>query len=430
MQVKDELSNNDVLGELKKVTQEQTLDWLNDNPDIAKKIASRVVAFAKGRKDANTIKDKIVRVNSGSSGLSFSASFSDCDIRDIDKNEVIIIEGKSAGGNVRNARDADIQAVFPLRGKPLNSYNSSNSRILLNNEFKELIKIIFGTTDIKNINYEDIRYGKIIALADADDDGFHIVCLLLTFFHEHFIRLIEDGRIYIALSPLYRITKNGKFIYFKNDKEYDNFIVKEIGSKYSVKEIGLKELIVTGKEFTNKYSIIQSKYHLDKDILNLIENYYTVTQDISSKEIIKDLKDAGLTVEATNNQLKVEGLYNDVWHNFIIDKTFQKDIKGLSEVFPNLDVVTLVNKKTNTTEEDLYIFDVLETLNNSTKFERVRFKGLGEADAEELFETTLDPNNRDLIKVGLDDFNGAGEITKILFGKNADLRKDFINENL
>jgi DNA gyrase subunit B len=430
-QVKDELSNNDVLGELRKVTQEQTTEWLNENPEVAKKIANRVVAFAKGRKDANAIKDKIVKVNSGSSGLSFSASFSDCDSRDIEENEVIIIEGKSAGGNVRNARDAIIQAVFPLRGKPLNSYKISNSKILANKEFRELIKIIFGTTDIKNVDFENPRYGKIVILADADDDGYHIVCLLLTFFYEHFRKLVEDGRIHIALSPLYRISKNGKFIYFKNDKEYDKFIVKEIGSKFAVKDISLSKFIVTGKDFISKFNTIKSKHHLDVQVLNLIENYYSVTGDIRSKEIIEDFKEMGLTVDQSiKGQLKVEGLYNDIWHNFIIDNLFEKDIKILSEVFPDLDVISLENKKNGEVQEDLYIYDVLKTLNDSTKYERVRFKGLGEADAEELFETTLDPKRRDLIQVDIEDFEGADDLTKVLFGNNADLRKDFINEHL
>ena len=170
-QVKDELSNSEVLGELKKATHEKTKDWLSKNIDIGKKIANRIIAFAKGRKEANAIKDKIVKVNSNSSGLSFKSDFPDCDSRDITKNEIIVIEGNSAGGSVRNARISEIQAVFPLRGKPLNAYGLTHARILANKEFKELIKVIFGTTDIKNISYDNIRYGKIIILADADDDG-------------------------------------------------------------------------------------------------------------------------------------------------------------------------------------------------------------------------------------------------------------------
>ncbi|ALN97756.1 DNA topoisomerase [Bacillus phage vB_BpuM-BpSp] len=170
-QTKDELSNTDVIGVMKVKTHESTLDWLNKNPESAKKICNRIIAFAIGRKEANAIKDKIIKVNSGSSGLSFMASFYDCDNRDINENEIIVIEGKSASGNVRNARDANIQAVFPLRGKPLNSYNSNHAKILQNKEYKELIKVMFGSTDLKNINYETLRYGKLVILSDADDDG-------------------------------------------------------------------------------------------------------------------------------------------------------------------------------------------------------------------------------------------------------------------
>lgn len=430
-QVKDELSNTEVQGVLMSNTQEQTTEWLNKNPDVAKRIANRIIAFAKGRKAANDMKDKIVNINSGSSGLSFSASFTDCDSRDINENEIIIIEGKSAGGNVRNGRNPDIQAVFPLKGKPKNTFGATKVSILSNKELKELIKVIFGTTDIKNIKYENIRYGKIIILADADNDGYHIVCLLLNFFLEHFPQLIEDGRVYIALSPLYRVTKNGKFIYFKNDKEYDKFIVKEIGTKYDIKEMKLNKFIVDGKKFIEKFNIIKNKYHLDVEVLNTIENYNSVMEDIRNDDFIEALQELGLEVgKYDNGDLSVEGLVNDIWHNFIIDSNLEKDIKELSAVFKDLDVVTLINKKDNTETEDLYIYDVLDTLNKSTKFERVRFKGLGEADHEELEETTLDPAKRDMIQITVEDMEKAKETNKLFFGANADLRKEFIHANL
>lgn len=434
-QVKDELSNSDVLGELKKMTHEQTSDWLEKNPEVGKKIATRIVAFAKGRKEANAIKDKIIKVNSGSSGLSFMASFTDCDSRDISENEVIMIEGKSAGGNVRNARDERIQAVFPLRGKPLNTYGVSHAKILSNKEWKEFIKVMFGTTDIKNIDVSNPRYGKINILADADDDGYHIVSLILEFLHEHFPQLFEDGRVFISLSPLYRITKNGKYEYFKNDAEYDTFIIKEIGKKFSVKEIVLSKFIIEGKEYTNVFNKVRSKYNLDTTVLNVLENHMSVNGDLFTTAVVEDLENEfGLTVEVVEidentDEIKVQGLYEDMWLNFTINEEFVNDIASLSKIFKALETVTLTNKKDNS-EEEYYIYDALEILNNSTKFERVRFKGLGEADAEELFETTLNPKKRDLIQVNISDFNESGELTKVLFGNNADLRKDFINKHL
>jgi DNA gyrase subunit B len=434
-QVKDELSNSDVLGELKKMTHDQTTEWLDKNPEVGKKIATRVIAFAKGRKEANAIKDKIIKVNSGSSGLSFMATFTDCDSRDISKNEVIIIEGKSAGGNVRNARDEEIQAVFPLRGKPLNTYGVSHGKILSNREWKEFIKVMFGTTDIKNIDVSNPRYGKINILADADDDGYHIVSLILEFIHEHFPQLFEDGRVFISQSPLYRVTKNGKYIYFKNDAEYDKFVIKEISNKYGVKEIVMSKFIITGKDYTQEFNRIKSKYNLDTTVLNVLENHMSVNGDLFTTAVVEDLEqEFDLTVDVIEidkdtDEIKVQGLYEDMWLNFTINEEFVNDITSLSKIFKALETVTLTNKKDNT-EEEFYIYDALEVLNNSTKFERVRFKGLGEADAEELFDTTLNPKKRDLIQVNVSDFNESGELTKVLFGNNADLRKDFINEHL
>jgi DNA gyrase subunit B len=429
-QVKDELSNTEVMGILKSTTHEQMSEWLNQNPDVGKRIANRIIAFAKGRKDAAAVKDKIVKVNSGSSGLSFMASFTDCSSRDITKNELIVIEGKSAGGNVRNGRNSDYQAVFPLRGKPKNTYGVTNASILSNNELKELIKVIFGTTDLKNLDYDNIRYGKISILADADDDGYHIVCLLLAFFWEHCRQLILDGRVCIILSPLYRVNKGGKFEYFKNDKDYDKFIVREIGKKYDIKEAKLSDFIVKGKEYISKFNLLTSRYSIDKDVLNLIENYQSVMGSLTTAEMIDDLESLDLEVSKVGNTTMVEGLFNDIWHNLAITDKFISDVKELSEVFTNLDVVTLVNKKTGEELEDQYIYDVLQTLNSSVKYERQRFKGLGEADHEELTETTLDPNKRDEIKVLASDAEKASEHTKLFFGSNADLRKDFINQRL
>lgn len=432
-QVKDELSNTEVLGELKKATHDHMTEFLANNPNIAKKLVARIIAFAKGRKDANAMKDKIVKLNNSSAGLQLPEGFTDSNSRDITQNEIIIIEGKSAGGNVRTARDSELQAVFPLKGKPLNTYNTSNSRILSNTELKELIKVIFGTTDLKEIDYENVRYGKIIFLADADDDGFHIVCLLLLFFFKHFPKLFEDGRIYIGQSPLYRITQRGKFIYFKNDKEYDKFIAKEASSKFSVHgDMSMAQIMSLGIPFMEVYNIVKNRHNANEEVLDFILDTYYATKELTVDNL-SPLTEVGLEIafNKDTNGILVEGLYNGLfWQNFLINEDFINDIKMVINIFGKLDFTSIILTKDKETFDELSYREVYKMITDSLKIERVRFKGLGEADAEELFETTLDPKKRDLIQVTVDDVPKAEEVTNIFFGGNPDLRKKFIDENL
>jgi DNA gyrase subunit B len=432
-QVKDELSNSDVMGALRTATNENVTEWMEKNPAVAKRICDRIVAFAKGRNDAIAKREKIVSVSSSNSGLTFMASFVDCESNDISENEIIVIEGKSAGGSVKGSRDSKLQAVFPLRGKPKNTYGLSTGKILANRELNELIKVIFGTNDLKNIDYEKIRYGKIILLADADDDGYHIVSLLLTFIYKHFPQLIEDGRVYIALSPLYRVSMGGKFYYFKNDKEYDQFLIKEIGKRYKIdSNITLAKFIKNGVKYQRTFNTIQNRYNLGEDILSALENYSNAGYDLNGQEVF-DMFNSDTDLQATrlkNGQMFVQGIQGDLWHNFTMDEAIVRDIESLSKIYGDLDLISYTDKKTKEQFEEEYFYETLDKFNNSVKFERTRFKGLGEANSDEIFETTINPEDRDLIQVTIDDMESAGEITTTLFGPNEDLRKEFILQYL
>lgn len=417
-QTKDELANEEVRTEVDRVTTEFLTEWLAHNEDLAKKLCNRVIQFAKAADDIKKAQDKIVKVSSSSSGLSFSPNFTDCTGETPEDNEVFLIEGKSAGGNVRNIRDPETQAVFPFRGKPLNAYGIPSMNVLSNNEFNELIKVLFGTTDIKNIDYDKTRYHKIIILADADDDGLHICSLLLTFFKEHFVELIKRGYIYIAQTPLYRITVNGKYKYFKGNKDYNDYKSVHISEKYAVhnQHISLKELVDLSEEFMLKFNRIKHKYALDGEIIS---------------SLLRDGIDGTLTYLA-NEGLEIDGLYaqgmfGDNW----IDITFEGDIidavSELSELINHQSLLIIEETKTGDCFE-CDVYDAIEILNSAFKFQRYRFKGVGEISPEELGVTTLEPKTRTLLQVTMENIAESDEICKILFGNNADLRKDFIQE--
>ncbi|ALN97757.1 DNA-gyrase B-subunit [Bacillus phage vB_BpuM-BpSp] len=259
---------------------------------------------------------------------------------------------------------------------------------------------------------------------------YHIAALLLSFIHRNFIKLIEDGRIYIAMSPLYRINKNGKYIYFKNDKEYDKYLVKEISETYDLKDIKMKDFIQNGKKFVQKFDQVRYKYNIDSSVLNILENHYKVTGTVTSDDAFEELKEKELEITKESNYYQVSGLVGNSWHNFKIDSDFLKDIDSLSKTYA-LDIVDIINKKDKSTVNDMYIYDAYHKLSSSVKFERKRFKGIGEANADELFDTTLDPKKRDILQVQLNDFDKSGNLNELFFDKNkANLRKEFILENL
>lgn len=417
-QTKDELSNPEVLGVMVKVSAESLNEFLAQNPDEGKKIANRIIAFAKGRTEANKIKDKIVSISSGSSGLSFSEKFNDCTLNDPALCEIFICEGQSASGNVNKEREPKTQAVYPLRGKILNTFDAKKSTILGNAELNELIKILFGTTDLKSIVVErDLRYHRVIILCDADNDGSHIQSLLLTFFYKYFPELITMGFVFIGMPPKWRCTIGGKFVYFKNDKELNEEIYKYTSKKYKTHNISLKQFVNKSNEFIELYDIIKVKYSVSNDVINAFLE--------DGEDALATIEEYGLHIE---NDERIYGIHDDVWHDVTLSDEFFDDLEKLYSIF-NIDNVELEIKADNTIYE-YSIIDAVQLVKKAFNYTLDYFKGLGEASSEELYETTIDPEKRYLIKVKVSDFEGSGNLIQALFGNKTALRKDFIQEYL
>lgn len=252
----------------------------------------------------------------------------------------------------------------------------------------------------------------------------HINSLLSLLFHEHFKKLIELGYIYIALTPLYRITLNkDNYKYFKDDKEYNNFKSKYISDKYKLidKKLKMKDIVDNMDHFLKLFDIIKYKHTLDDEVMNV----FIHSEDIN--QILEELTSFGLAFN--EEELHFEGLFNDCWHDFSLEDDFLNDMNTIREIY-NRNTLKI---KDNSTGEELEgdVHDVLKLLNSTFKFSRYRFKGVGEISAEELFNTTLDPERRNLVQLKLSEEKGKDDDTsKLFFGNNADLRKEFIDKNL
>ncbi len=414
----------------------------------------------------------------------------DCQTKDKDKAELFIVEGDSAGGSAKQARNREFQAVLPLRGKILNTYvdskNNGSSKLdpaeakkvyakmLSSNEIITLINAI--GTGFDDFSLEKLRYGKIIIMTDADVDGSHIRTLLLTFFNnEPFNELIKNGKIYIAQPPLYKIKVGKKISYIKNDEDLFDITIntaKDTIKFYSEeneksKQENFDEIIKFSRRFDSRIRNLGKDFDRDLvEALTIVGSFYKDKKDFLIRDDPDDKKKKGAIQAAADylNRSNNNG-ENNLWKGFfkenlfILEKKYYEEtiIKKLSLDFldtkhveelsqlgemlkifrKNCYIINSANEKINVYSPIDFLKRIVEEGKKSISIQR--FKGLGEMNPEELWETTLNPENNTLLKV---DYSGNDvdnettnpgdrdrEIFKILMGEDVVPRKDFINKN-
>lgn len=340
-QTKAKLGNPEIRNIVEKVLNEYLSYYLEENPNEAKKIIGKGVLSARARMAARAARDSVIR-KGALEGMTLPGKLADCSSKDMERSEVYIVEGDSAGGSAKQGRDRDFQAILPLRGKILNVERARLDKMLANNEVKSLI-IALGTGIGETFDISKLRYSRIIIMTDADVDGAHIRTLLLTLFYRHFPELVQNGHIYIAQPPLYKVSKGKNSKYAFSDDERDSIItdiMKSISDKV--------------EESTKK-----SKPEPDKSNVETAQDLARLAEEATGME------DEGAE-EKADNPLKKAGI--------------------------NIQ----------------------------------RYKGLGEMNPEQLWETTMDPQNRVLLKVNIDDAERADAIFNKLMGEEVSLRKNFI----
>ncbi len=347
-QTKAKLGSPEVRGVVEQVVNEWFSYYLEENPNEARKIIGKATLSARARLAARAARDTVIR-KGALDGFTLASKLSDCRTKDVNRSELYIVEGDSAGGSAKAGRDSEFQAILPLRGKILNVERARLDRMLGNNEIKNLI-VAMGTGIGDQFEIAKLRYGHVIIMTDADVDGAHIRTLLLTFFYRHVPEIISGGHLYIARPPLYLVQAGRKKTYAFTEDERDAIIDRLIEEK-------------------------------------------TARKDDKAK---KDAADEAAAAEA--------------------DKTTGEaaDEALTSASAPDLD------------DEELAISDEERNRLKMAGASIQRYKGLGEMNADQLWDTTMNPENRIMLQVSIDDAEKADAIFNKLMGEEVLLRKNFI----
>ncbi len=456
-QTKSKLGNSEVRPVVTSIVYEGLTQFLAERPDIGKKISEKVITAARAREAAKRARE-ITRRKGILEEFSLPGKLADCSERDPEKAELFLVEGDSAGGSAKQGRDRRYQAILPLKGKIINVEKARVEKVLSNDEIKTMITAL-GTGIGSNFNIAKLRYNKIIIMTDADVDGAHIRTLLLTFFFRQFPELIEKGHLYIAQPPLYRVKKGKKQMYVRSEDELEKVVA----------ELALDSISLIGKdgkeiEKENAQKVIESirKFNELVTTLSKRRNRDIVNALLRIKADFKDLYDEGKSRElAEQVKENLSPSMKDVTFTILedrehcgykilfeipIDKYLKKTVT-IDEKFLSSDLFKRARKlkeqiqdiigpppyKTLKGKNELK-FLTLEELYNfiiATGKEGVyiqRYKGLGEMNPEQLWETTMNPEKRILLKVSIEDAVKSDEIFTILMGDKVEPRKNFIKQ--
>ena len=459
-QTKTKLGNSDVKGLVENLLNESLSVYFEENPNVIKSIISKVVDAARARDAARRAKE-LARRKGILSGNSLPGKLSDCQERDPSQSELFIVEGDSAGGSAKQGRDRRYQAILPLRGKILNVEKARFDKMISNQEIRTIITSLGTGIGESDFDIDKIRYHKIIIMTDADVDGSHIRTLLLTFFFRQLPEVIEKGYLYIAQPPLYRVVEGKNEKYIKDNDEFNEYIIKKVSDKMKV--------VFSGEEYKtgeNLIKIISTFMKMDEKIGNLLRKRYTrrfleflfqnfITDPYQKKDhvfisrLVSALRDSSFKVENfVNTDEEAEEEKEDGSFQFAItdtldgNKVFYFDSKFFTSSDVNFIAKNIVLYKKlidgvkiteNSGNESIVsnLNDFLKTIFSMGQkgINIQRYKGLGEMNASQLWETTMDPEERSLLKVKINDNVDADEIFNILMGDNVGPRRDFIQSN-
>lgn len=470
-QTKAKLGNSEVKGIVESMVNERLMEYFEENIAVAKAIINKAMLAAQAREASRKAKD-LVRKTSLLENTTLPGKLADCQSKNPAESELYVVEGDSAGGSAKQGRNRRFQAILPLKGKILNVEKSTTSKMLENDEIKTIIAALGTGIGQDNFDIEKLRYHKIIIMTDADVDGSHIRTLLMTFFFKHMRPIIDNGFLYLAQPPLFLVRKGKTRNYIKNEKELENYLLKKIGDDVvvffgdsaiaatreeelqnttkPVPQLQGNQLIKFIKLINKMENLIESIQKrgmpsiLTTKLIELITDESAFSDKNKTEEIAEQIRslhyctsvDISFEQEHSSYIIEMEYEFNGVmmhrsinW-DYLTGPLFARVSECHEKLkdFPEPPFVFFNGK------EKIMVQSKRELV--SSLFERIkkgfyiqRYKGLGEMNPEQLWETTMDPKYRTLLKVNINDFTACETIFDTLMGNDSSKRKEFILEN-
>ena len=476
-QTKDKLVSSEVRQPLESLMADRMSDWLEENPAYAKQVIGKIIDAAAAREAAKKARE-LTRRKGAMDIASLPGKLADCQERDPAKCELFLVEGDSAGGSAKQGRDRNIQAILPLKGKILNVERARFDRIISSKEVGTLIQAM-GTGIRDEFNLAKLRYHKIVIMTDADVDGAHIRTLLLTFFHRQMPEIIRNGHLFIAQPPLFKVAKGRSEVYLKDGPALDRYLV-EAGTTGRVLETAggarsgaeLTALVEHALRLRSLMGFVPKRY--DPAIVEALAMAGVLNPDSSRGDYEAALAKAATWLNLGDPEAKwsaemtadgavmVQRLWRGVTDAYPVEAAFltSAEARKLARLAAeNVEVyaspVRLVRAAAveeaaepavteDAVEEDAAVLRPSAVKDQITRPSELldavlaagrkglsiaRYKGLGEMNAEQLWETTLDPDNRALLQVKVEDADITDEIFTRLMGDVVEPRRDFIQEN-
>ncbi len=485
-QTKTKLGNSEVNGIMQSIMNEGLSTFLEENPKSAKAIVEKALLAASAREAAKRARE-MTRRKGALEGMSLPGKLADCSSKDAARCEIYVVEGDSAGGSAKQGRDSEIQAILPIRGKLLNVEKARLEKLFNNEEIKSLITAIGCGIGEDEFDISKARYHRIVIMTDADVDGSHIATLLLTFFYRQMPQLIEQGYLYIAKPPLYKVKRGKREQYIDSDNELDAFLLElgqdditvksvkngELSAEQIKSSIDLVKDASVAIEALRRHGIDVKEYIENRDkeagnfpcaLINVreIDGTLTSTYVNTIDEKYQVIADAETRLKAAEEEIR-KAQAEAAGIEYVPTEEEELDEDAVAVMHNNIDVITIFEAKAfkkveqNLESQNLTLEDLFEgeeevfVINPDTEdevscssliemYEHVRtmgrkgiyiqrYKGLGEMNPEQLWETTMDPVTRKMLKVTSEDAVAADRMFTLLMGDEVPPRREYIEKH-
>lgn len=455
-QSKGRLGNTEVEGIVQAVVNEHLSNYLEENPLVAKKIIQKSIEASRAREAARKARELTRRKSVLDSAL-MPGLLADCSSKDPQVSEIFFVEGNSAGGTAKQGRDREVQAILPLKGKGINVAKSRIDKVLKNEQIASIITALGTGIGTEYFDINKLRYGKVIVMADADVDGAHIRTLLLTFFFRQMPELIANGNLYIAQPPLYQVKKGRSVQYVQDDQELNELLISQAQSSTSLRNTRCDDYY-SEKEYKEVVRLIKRTIQIVEELKRngvdtdeLFARHFRLSEDGTGLECVPvyrietELGESYAFGDETLERPEVEfedisdmseiqeldKLMKSLGEYKILPSDFSLNSKGESPIF----ILEEVNKSSsdNASPPLFSAYNVWELIDQVTEISRRqitinRYKGLGEMNADQLYETTMAKDKRVLLQIKLEDAVAADEIFTILMGEKVSPRREFIEK--